>query len=71
MRAVEFRTSVKDGMIQVPEELRSKVRGHVRVILLTEDTEDTQPNIIDHLLEHPLKIDNFVPLSRNEIYDRR
>lgn len=71
MQAVEFRTSVKDGMIQVPEEFRSKIRGQVRVILLSDEPEGTRPNMIDHLLEHPLNIDDFVPLSRNQIYERR
>jgi len=71
MQAVEFRTSVKDGTIQVPEEFRSRIRGPVRVILLTDEPEDTRPNMIDNLLEHPLNIDDFVPLSRNQIYERR
>lgn len=71
MHAVEFRTSVKNGTIQIPEEFRSRIRGQVRVILLTDEPDDTRPNMIDHLLEHPLKIDDFVPLSRTEIYERR
>lgn len=67
MQAVEFHTSIRNGTIQIPEELRSKIRGPVRVILLSEESEDEDPNLIDHLLEHPLTIDDFVPLSRNEM----
>lgn len=71
MQAVEFRTSIKNGAIHVPEEFRNKIRGQVRVILLTDEYEATRPNLIDHLLENPLKIDDFSPLSRNDIYEGR
>ncbi len=71
MQAVEFRTSVENGTIQIPKEFRNRIRGQVRVILLTDEAKETRLNMIDQLLEHPLKIDDFVPLRRNEIYERQ
>jgi hypothetical protein len=31
---------------------------------------DEEEDIIANLLEHPLDIDNFIPQTREELYDR-
>ena len=69
MSAIEFQTTITDSTITIPEEYRSKIKGTVRVILLT--AESTQSfDMIDHLLANPLKVDGFKPLPRNKIYER-
>jgi len=68
MYAVEFQAKVKDGTIEIHEEYRTRFKERVRVILLAEE-ESTGANFIDHLLQHPLHIAGFKPLTREEIYE--
>ncbi len=70
MYAVEFRTKMTDGIIRVPERYRKKMRNSVKVILLAEDTSDTSSDMIGQLLAYPLRLPDFIPLKREEIYDR-
>jgi hypothetical protein len=42
----------------------------VRVILLVEEASKTTMNFIDQLLAHPMRVQGFRPLSREEIYAR-
>jgi hypothetical protein len=44
--------------------------GKIKVIILKEKPEKPT-NYIDELLESPLKVGNFTPLSREEIYESR
>ena len=69
MQAIEFQTQVKNGSIEVPEELKDKLIGPVRVIVLTEDAV-RKPSAIEELLANPIKVENFKPLTRDEIYER-
>jgi len=70
MSAIEFQTKVNDGSITIPEEYRNQLKGNVRVILMTEEsTEDF--DMIEYLLANPLSIEDFKPLTREEIYERR
>ena len=69
MYAVEFRTKVKNGTIENPEVYRDRFKERVRVILLAEE-ESVTANLIDELLQYPLKVADFRPLSREEIYER-
>lgn len=73
MYAVEFQTKVQDGLIAVPAEHLEKLKGKVRVILLAEEKEGVsdKPDIIEELLNNPLQIPDFKPMTRDEIYDRR
>ena len=70
MYAVEFRTKIKDGVIVIPEKYRKKMKYNVKVILMTENTADTTSDMIEKLLESPLKLPDFRPFKREEIYDR-
>ena len=71
MFAVEFKAKVKDGIIEIPEKYRKKLRRNVKVILLNEDTiGEGSFDIIEELLESPLKMPDFKPFKREEIYDR-
>jgi hypothetical protein len=69
MYAVEFQAQIKNGTIEIPEVYRSRLKERVRVILLTEE-ENTTENLIDQLLQHPIKLAEFKPLAREEIYEQ-
>ena len=70
METIEFRTTIKGGIIEIPEEYRDRLTPSVRVILLNE--EENQPSdIIDRLLERPLKVKGFRPLSRDDAHARQ
>jgi hypothetical protein len=69
MYAVEFQAKIKNGTIEIPEVYRKRFKERVRVILLAEE-ESTTVNLIDQLLQHPLKVAGFKPLTREEIYER-
>jgi hypothetical protein len=69
MYAVEFQAQIKNGTIEIPEVYRNRFKERVRVILLAEE-ESTTVTLIDQLLQHPLKMAGFKPLTREEMYER-
>lgn len=68
MQAVEFQAKIKNGIIEIPVQYKDKLKETVRVIILTEESE-SPTNFIDQLLASPLKVSDFKPLSRTEIYE--
>jgi hypothetical protein len=70
MEIIEFRTTIKNGIIEIPPEYQEKVKKHVRVILVPEEKKSHRRNLIDRLLEKPVQVKEFHPLSREELYDR-
>lgn len=67
MYAIEFQAKVENGTIVIPSQYRDKLKDVVRVIVLAEAKEKTS-NLIDQLLEKPLRSPGFRPLSRDDIY---
>lgn len=70
MYAIEFQATVANGIIHIPAEYRKKFRHRVKVILLAEETTGANRNLIDQLFAKPLQLDNFDPLTREEVYAR-
>ena len=70
MQAIEFKTKIKNGMIIIPEKYRKTLKENVKVIVLSEENETRSSDIIDNLMDSPLKIQNFKPINRDKIYDR-
>ena len=70
MYAAEFRTKVKNGMIEIPEEYKVHFKSLVRVILLADESQALSVNLIDQLLANPVKVRNFRPLTREAVYAR-
>ncbi len=66
MYAVEFQAKVKNGTIEIPSQYRNRLRDLVTVIVLAQDEEGN--DFIDRLLETPLKMEGFEPLSRDETH---
>lgn len=69
MHAIEFRTKIKNGIIEIPKEHKNKIRETVRVIIISEEVIAGE-DFIEKLLNSPLKLKEFRPLSREEIYNR-
>jgi len=70
MFAIEFQTTVKDGMIEIPRQYLKNLTNYMRVILLVEEGSKPTENFIDQLLAHPVRVKDFCPLNREEVYDR-
>ena len=70
MYAIEFQTTVKNGLIEIPRQYLKNLTERVRVILLIEEVPTVSENYIDQLLAHPVRVMGFRPLTREEIYAR-
>ncbi len=68
MQTIEFRTKIKNGVIHIPARFKGKVGEDVQVILVSKSEKKSQPDIIDELMAHPLKVKGFKPLTRDEVY---
>lgn len=69
MEAIEFKTRIRDGVIRIPQKYRQKTGNTVKVILISEQGAK-HSDIIDKLLEDPLKSEDFSPFLREEIYEK-
>ncbi len=69
MEAIEFKTKIKNGTIQIPKKYKQKIGNTVKVIIIAEQKEK-QADIIDELLKKPIKLKDFSPYLREEIYVR-
>lgn len=69
MYAIEFQTKVENGHIEIPMEFKDRLAGCVRVIVLAEE-QPVKTDLLDRLLANPIKLENFEPLTREEIYER-
>ncbi len=69
MLAIEFQTTIRHGMIEVPQQYLPQLTRHAKVILLMEETPHKQ-GVLEQLLHHPLHDTHFTPLTREEIYER-
>ena len=71
MSAFEFKAKPENGRIEIPAEYKDKITGTIRVIVLSQEESAGAADLIDRLLEHPFEIENFAPLTREEVYERR
>jgi hypothetical protein len=74
MYAIEFQTKIQNGSIKIPEERWRRLREQgadnaVRVIILSAERQ-TSFDLVDQLLSNPMTLSDFVPFTRNEIYER-
>ena len=69
MEAIEFKTKIKNGIIRIPTKYNQRTGNTVKVIIISEQAT-MQADIIDKLLANPIKLKNFSPFSREEIYER-
>jgi hypothetical protein len=69
MEAIEFKTKIKNGTIQIPKKYKLSKGNTVKVIIISEQ-KAKQADIINKLLTNPIQMDNFSPFTREEIYER-
>ncbi len=69
MHAIEFQTTIHEGIIEVPKQYLQQLSPHAKVIVLMEETPQ-KTRVVTELLQHPLKRHHFTPLTREEIYER-
>lgn len=70
MSTIEFHAKVTNGSIDIPEQYRNKIKGDVHVILVEEGVAQGF-DMIEHLLDNPLKVETFEPFTREELYEQR
>ena len=70
MDIIQFQTTIKDDVIEIPEKFHGKIKNRVRVIVVPENKKSRRRNLIDRLLAHPVRAKDFQPLSREDIYAR-
>jgi hypothetical protein len=70
MGTIEFRTTIKNGVIEIPAKYRNQVKNRVRVILVPEGEKSIRPNLIDQLLEKPIRVPDFYPIKRDDLHER-
>ncbi|MFZ2655870.1 MAG: hypothetical protein WAX69_13145 [Victivallales bacterium] len=75
MQAIEFEADVKNSSIKIPGRFGMLESKHLRLVALFDS--DTQVSVskkkasfIDNLLLNPLKVKNFKPMKREEVYER-
>ena len=71
MYAIEFQTTVKNGLIEVPRQYIGNLTNRVHVILMAEETSKAAVNLVDQLLAHPVPMKDFRPFAREDIYARQ
>jgi len=73
MQAIEFESQLFQGAIPVPESLHLVDGRRVRVLLLLEEMEERtveSRDAIADLLDNPMMLDNFQPLTREQAHER-
>ena len=70
MNVIEFQATVKDGSIKIPRKYLRDLTTRVRVILLAGEARKSTANLVDQLLAHPVRVQGFRPLTREQIYFR-
>lgn len=71
MSSFEFQAKPENGLIEIPAEYKDKIVGTVHVIVLAPEQVAGAADLIARLLEHPLELESFAPLTREEVYERR
>ena len=70
MVTVQFKTKIKNGVIQIPKKYQGKFNDNVRVILKVENKKAASINYLDKLMANPVKVKKFHHLTREQIYVR-
>lgn len=74
MYTIEFQTKIEDGTIRVPKRYHRRLHEQVsdspvRVIIYLPGQQPAA-DFIERILANPLRVDDFVPLGRDEIHER-
>jgi hypothetical protein len=70
MENVQFKTRIKNGIIEIPKKYQGKFKDSVCVIIVAESSKAKAANYLEELMAHPLKVKGFHPLTREEAHAR-
>ena len=74
MLTIEFETESENGKIKIPEEYRRQLKGKLQVVVSVKEAKrvkEEPSDFISELIKNPIRDPDFVPLKREEIYDRK
>lgn len=73
MSTVEFQATVKNGVIEIPDQYQQEVEAMEVVEVFVKKAEKQKKKVsgfLKELIENPIEVKDFKPLTRDEIYDR-
>lgn len=76
MYAIEFRATVRNGMIPIPKQYLRKLHSDIKVIVLQEDPVATKESLTKkddffaRVAQHRFDLPKDYCFNREEIYDR-
>ena len=78
MYAVEFETTLKDGLIKIPSQYVSQLQAHCRVIILQEEpvhkiqvNASKKEQFLAKVARHRFDLPNDYTFNREELYERQ
>ncbi|MBW4550720.1 MAG: hypothetical protein KME35_06365 [Aphanocapsa sp. GSE-SYN-MK-11-07L] len=73
METVGFQATVKNGVIEIPDQYQQELEAMEVVEVIVKKAEKQPKKIsgfLKELIENPIMVKDFKPLTRDEIYDR-
>ncbi len=73
MQAIEFQTTVHEGIIEIPPQYRNQIKEHVRVIVLSDEQDSehsSNPGQFSRFLASPIPIHSLEPWNRDKLHER-
>ncbi len=69
MSKIKFTAKVNQGNIEIPQQYQEAIQEVETIeIIINRQTVSSNQGIIQRLLNNPIKIQNFVPLTRDEVH---
>ena len=69
MSKIKFTAKVNQGNIEIPKQYQEAIQKAETIeIIIDRHTISSNQGIINRLLNNPIKIQNFVPLTRDEVH---
>ena len=71
MSKIKFTAKVNQGNIEIPQQYQEAIQEVETIeIIINRQTVSSNQGIIQRLLNNPIKIQNFVPLTRDEVHEQ-
>ena len=73
MSTIKFQATVKNGLIEIPDQYQQEVEAMEVIEVVVKKAEKQNKKIsgfLKELIENPIEVKDFKPLTRDEIYDR-
>ena len=74
MSTIKFQATFKNGVIEIPAQYQQEVEAMEVVEVVVKKVEKQKKKIsgfLKELIENPIEVKDFTPLTREEIYDRK